>query len=347
VNASARARIAVVGAGLIGRRHVEAALAEPTVELVGIVDPAEEAREVASRAQVPWFATMPQLFDRARPDGVIVATPNQMHLAHGLEAIAGGVATLIEKPIADSVAAARELVASAEARGVALAVGHHRRHNPLIGEAKAIIAAGRLGRIVTVHGSFWLMKPDDYFAPAWRRSPGAGPILVNLIHDVDLLRHLVGDVVEVQAMHSNAVRGHPVEETAVVLLRFANGALGTLSASDTVVAPWSWEQTAGENPAYPQTEQGCYQIGGTHGALSVPTLELWTNVAQRGWWEPFNVERRHLVKVDPLANQMRQFARVARGNEAPLVPGREGLATLEVIEAIKRAAESGQPVRLA
>ena len=73
---------------------------------------------------------------------------------------------------------------------------------------------------------------------------------MNLIHDMDLLRHLCGEVTSVQAFESNAARGIR-EDSAVILLRFANGALGTVTVSDTIVAPWSWElTTGGENPAY-------------------------------------------------------------------------------------------------
>jgi predicted dehydrogenase len=146
-----------------------------------------------------------------------------------------------------------------------LLVGHHRRYNSMIQKAKTIIDSGRLGRIVAVHGAFWAMKPDDYFDVAWRREKGAGPILINLIHDVDLFRFLCGEIIAVQAMESNAVRGNPVEDTAAILLRFANGAIGSLTVSDSIVAPWSWELTTGENPAYPRQDQFCYLIGGTHG----------------------------------------------------------------------------------
>ena len=125
------------------------------------------------------------------------------------------------------------------------------------------------------------MKPDDYFDIAWRRQEGAGPVLLNLIHDVDLFGYLCGDVVSVQAQSSNVVRGHAVEETAVILLQFASGALGTINVSDSVVAPWSWELTTGENPVYPQQDQFCYHIGGTDGALTVPQLEVWSNPEKR------------------------------------------------------------------
>jgi predicted dehydrogenase len=224
---------------------------------------------------------------------------------------------------------------------VPLLVGHHRRHNPLIRKAKEIIDSGRLGRVLTLHASFWLMKPDDYFDVAWRREQGAGPVFLNLIHDVDLLRHLCGEIVSVQAQDSNAVRGNAVEETAVILLRFASGALGTVTVSDSVVAPWSWELTTGENPAYPQQDQSCYQVGGTHGSLAIPQLELWSNRDTRGWWQPLVRERVPFTPADPLAAQIRHFCAVIRGNAKPMVSGRDGLNSLRVIEAVKESARTG------
>ena len=180
----------------------------------------------------------------------------------------------------------------------------------------------------------------------WRRQSGAGPVFLNLIHDVDMLRYLVGEVEAVQALESNATRGNRVEETAVALLKFANGALGTMSVSDTIVAPWSWEQTTGENPVYAHTDQACYYIGGTHGSLTVPKLEAWTNPDKRSWWEQLRAERIYAAAEDPLRLQIRNFARVIRGTERPLVSGREGLNTLKVIEAVKVSARDGQQVRI-
>ena len=191
-------RLAVVGAGLIGQRHARLIVAGADAALSAIVDPTDAARDFAAGIGAPWFASVADMLAVDRPDGLIVATPNQLHLDHGLQAVEAGLPALIEKPIADSVAAADQLVAAAEKAGVPLLIGHHRRHNPLIAQAKAKIDAGDLGRLVAVHGMFWLYKPDDYFDVEWRRKPGAGPVYINLIHDIDLLRHLIGEVASVQ-----------------------------------------------------------------------------------------------------------------------------------------------------
>ena len=217
-------KLAVMGAGLIGRRHAEHIAAQRCARLTAIIDPSPIGKEVAEGLGARCFASLSELVAKEPPDGIIIATPNQLHLEHGLEAVAAGIPAIVEKPIADNVAAASKLVDAAEHAGVPLLVGHHRRYNPMIRKAKEIIESGRLGRVLALHGCFWVSKPDDYFEVAWRRERGAGPVFLNLIHDIDLFRYLCGDIVSVQALESNVVRGHAVEQSAVILLEFANGA---------------------------------------------------------------------------------------------------------------------------
>ncbi len=337
-------RIAIVGAGLIGRRHANLIREGDDAVLSAIVDPTDTARDFAAEAGAPWFASVADMLTADHPDGLIIATPNQLHLDHGLQAVEAGLPALIEKPIADSVAAAEKLVSAAEAAKIPLLIGHHRRHNPLIADAKARIVSGELGTLVAVHGMFWLYKPDDYFDGEWRRKPGAGPVYINLIHDIDLMRHLVGEVTSVRAIQSSAARGHEVEDTAAALLTFENGALGTVTVSDSIVGPWSWEQTSGENPAYPETDQHCYLIGGTKGSLSLPNGEVWGQDEPRSWWLDFQRSGPAARSdEDPLARQIAHFCDVIRGRAQPLVSGREGLQTLRVIEALKQSAETGEP----
>ncbi|PST26226.1 gfo/Idh/MocA family oxidoreductase [Mesorhizobium plurifarium] len=341
-----RVKLAVLGAGLIGRRHIQHVLAEPSAQLSAVVDPTPVGETIAKEAGVKWFTSFADMIAADRPDGIIVATPNQAHVQNGLEAVGAGIPALIEKPIADDVLSGEKLIAAAEAKGIPLLTGHHRRHNPVMQKAKEIVESGKLGRVLVVNAMFWLFKPDDYFDISWRRERGAGPVFLNLIHDVDNLRYLFGDVAAVQARESNAVRGNAVEETAVILIEFKNGVLGTATVSDSVVAPWSWEMTTGENPAYPRTEQSCYMIGGTHGALAVPSLEVWRNPGKRSWWEPFDQTRIEVDDEDPLVLQIRQFCKVILGDEPPLVSGREGLETLRVVDAVKRSAAMGERIEL-
>ena len=339
-------RIAVVGAGLIGRQHVLRTTNEPRAELTAIVDPMPEARELAAALATRWFPDLESMLRSHRPDGVIIATPNQMHVANGLACVAAGVPMLLEKPVADDVASGWELVRAAEDARVPILVGHHRRHSPAIRSAREIVGSGRLGRLTTVNALCWFLKPEGYFDVAWRRAPGAGPVLINLIHVIDDLRTICGQVSAVFALESNAARGFAVEDSAAVLLRFANGALGTISISDAVAAPWSWELTSGENKAYPQTGEFCYLLGGTEGSLTVPCLDLWRYPGAQSWWAPIARERCMAPEQDPLVLQLRHFCEVVRGEVQPVIDGREAMQTLEVTLAVKEAASTGRVVSL-
>src|SRR5258706_680872 len=113
----AKLNIAVAGAGLMGRTHIGLIQASAECRLSGIVDPAPGAAEIARAAGVAVYPTLPALFAAEQPDGVIVATPNQLHVRNGLECIEAGIAALIEKPIADSVGEGVRLADAAERAG--------------------------------------------------------------------------------------------------------------------------------------------------------------------------------------------------------------------------------------
>jgi len=332
-------KLGLVGAGLIGRQHIDAIQMVPDVDLVSVYDPKPDLA-----LDVPWAADYARVL--ADCDGVILAVPNDLHAPLALQALEAGVPVLVEKPLAASVADGQAMVSASEASGTPLLVGHHRRHNPLVQAAKAKVDAGDLGQITTVHGQCWLPKPDAYFETAWRKGPGAGPLFINLIHDVDLLMHLCGPVAQVHTVTSNAVRGAEVEETAVSLLQFASGALGTMNLSYATVAPWSWEITAGENPAYPKTDESCYWIGGTKGSLALPGMTLWHQSDGPDWWAPMHATRSPAPTHNVLAAQIRHFAEVTKGQAQPLVTGADGLRALAVIEAMQASAKSGAPVSI-
>ncbi|HZQ63488.1 MAG TPA: Gfo/Idh/MocA family oxidoreductase [Casimicrobiaceae bacterium] len=342
-----KVRIAVAGAGMIGRRHIEEIRKSPSATLSAIVDVSAAASELARDLHVPLYGSLAELLQRDRPDGIVLATPNALHVGQGLQCVAAGLPTLVEKPIAHTYAEGVRLTEAAERAGVKLLVGHHRIHSPILHKATEIVRSGVLGNIVGVLGSAVFYKPDSegYFdgANAWRREPGGGPILLNMIHEIGNLRAMVGEIVAVQAFSSNATRGFAVEDTVAINLRFANGALGAFLLSDTAACPKSWEQTSQENKAYASYDEDAYTIMGTRGSLGVPTMRLayYERDADRSWFKPFATRRHELERADPLANQIEQFVSVIRGGAQPLVSARDGLQNLRVTEAIVEAARSG------
>jgi predicted dehydrogenase len=346
--------IAVAGAGLIGLRHIEEIRKSRCATLAAVVDVSPKAAGVARDCGVPLYGSLAQLFAAGRPDGVILATPNQLHVEQGLACVAAGVPALIEKPVAATLAEGVRLCEAAERAGARVLVGHHRRHSPILHKAVEIVRSGVLGTIVGVMGSAVFYKPDaeGYYdgANAWRRAPGGGPILINMIHEIGNLRAMVGEIVAVQAFASNATRGFEVEDTVAISLRFANGALGSFLLSDTGASPKSWEQTSQENKAYPTyDDEDAYTLVGTHGSLGVPTMRLryYEKEAERSWYKPFATRTETVARTDPLASQIEHFAAVIRGEAEPLVTCRDGLTNLRVTEAIAEAARTGRIVATA
>lgn len=211
--------------------------------------------------------------------------------------------------------------------------------------------SGVLGPLVGVIGSAVFCKPDSegyYDGPnAWRRAPGGGPILINMIHEIGNLRAMVCEIAAVQTFASNATRGLEVEDTAAINLRFENGALGTFLLSDTAAAPRNWEQTSQENKAYATyPDEDAYTIIGAFGSLGVPTTRLryYQRAEDRSWFNPFTTQVEPLERADPLAFQIEHFAAVIRGDKAPLVTCRDGLQNLRVTDAIAEAARTGAVV---
>ncbi len=342
-----KVRIAVAGAGLIGQRHAEEIAKSDVAVLASFVDPFAAAQEVADQYGVPRYDSLAELFATDRPDGVILATPNQLHVEGGLECIAAGMPVIVEKPLGDSAEGARRLVEAAAEAGVPLLTGHHRNYSAVMAKARELVSSGVLGRLVGVVGQATFYKPDDYYdvGGGWRRKPGGGPILLNLTHEVNNLMALCGDIVSVQATTSNATRGFEVEDTAAIVLEFASGALGTFMLSDTAASPRSWEQTSGENKSYASyPDEDCYHLFGTKGSLSIPTMRLKTYPGKQSWWSPTDDATIELTVEDPLANQVVHFAAVIKGEATPICSGQDGLNTLLVCDAVVKAASTGERV---
>jgi len=341
-------QIAVVGAGAIGRAHIDRIRQSADCALTAIVDPAARAGEVALELGVPHHRDLDALLAGRKPDGAIIASPNHLHVGQGLAFIAAGVPCLIEKPVAHDVASGERLCTAAETSGVPVLVGHHRLHSPIIAEARKVIAGGALGTIVAVMGSVLFYKPDAYFDEGpWRRERGGGPILINMIHEIASLRALCGEIAAVQAFTSNETRKHAVEDTAAVSLRFASGALGTVLLSDTAASSLSWEQASREDPAFAHDpgKDNCV-VAGTAGSLHIPSLRLRTFAGERSWRTPLDERVLAAERADPLQRQLAHFCDVVRGAAMPLVTARDALQNLRVVEAIAEAARSGRAMRI-
>jgi predicted dehydrogenase len=348
-------RIGIAGLGTIGKSHLGVLQNTASADAVAVADPSPEARDFARRYNVASYSGYREMIDREKLDGVIVAAPNAEHVPIGVACIERGIVPLIEKPIAETVEAAHRLCDAAEAKNVPVLVGHHRRYNAAAQRARKAIQDGLIGRPTIATVMYTWLKPDSYFNLEWRRKAGGGPILINLIHEIDLIRFVFGEIETVQAISSNAVRGFEVEDTAAVLLQFCSGALGTISLSDTAATPYSWDFVSGEFDLSRGTTEtlkrqpaNSHVFAGTKGSITLPGLDYFNyqGRSEPGWLSELAQQKLDAPFANPYRAQLEHFARVVSRQEPPLVSARDATRTLEATLAVKRAAESGQAIHI-
>jgi len=344
-------KIAVVGVGLIGPRHAETVVASSKALLAAIVDPMPAGKALATRLEVPYYQSVEELLNSVdKPDGAIICTPNHTHVPIGLELVRAGVNILVEKPISIDIESGRDLVRSAAETGVQLLVGHHRRFNSYMLAAKSVVVSGRLGDLVAVNGIWSTYKPLEYFDPPaeWRRTKTGGVILINMIHEIDLMHYLLGPITRVYAEPIPSRRGFDADEGAAITLRFKSGAVGSFLLSDNTPSPYNFEAGTGENPLIPKTGKDFYRIMGSTATLSVPDMSIWSyeSSAAKSWHSAMNVEQINVNAKTPFESQLAHFVEVIKGAEEPSCSGADGLAALIVCNALKESLETGEPVMI-
>ena len=217
-----KVRIAVAGAGVIGLRHIEETVASPNCELSAIVDPGPKAAEVAQKYGVPLYRSLAECFAKDKPEGIVLATPNQMHVEQGLECIKAGVPCLVEKPIG-AHAGGRQAPGRGGGEGESQApdgTPPSAQPDPAQGGRDREVGRARAAR--RRDGQRRVLQAGSRATSIRRTSgagePGGGPILINMIHEVGNLRALMGEIVAVQAFASNATRKFEVEDTVAINL---------------------------------------------------------------------------------------------------------------------------------
>ena len=347
-----RVRLGMIGMGLIGTAHVKTLAKVEECDLIAISDTDERHRDVATGLGVSFYRDYTEMIAKEKLQGVIIATPNHLHAPMGIACAQRGLHLFVEKPIASTVSEADRLIEAAKQNRVHILVGHQRRFNALVEKAREIVRGGELGKLVGATITWALLKPPEYFEGSftWRKNKGGGPILINLIHEIDNLRYICGEIREVFAVTSNKVRKFSVEDTASVTFRFENGAVGTAFVSDCAPSLSAYEATTGENPLIYHDFGNCYHFYGTNASLLFPQMKklFYSDPAKLGWHYPITEQGLKVIQEDdPYVKEFRHFSKVIRGEETPRISGEDGRKTLEVTLAIQKSGETGQPVHLA
>ncbi len=342
-------KIAIIGAGVMGKKHAQTIEKHPHAEMVAVCDPFSD--QMAHEFNVPNFKDLEELLTKQKIDGVVIANPNRFHVSTAIQCMQHGVVCLLEKPLALNTQEALQLIEAQKKLNVPILVGHHRRHNKIIQQAKKIIDEGTIGKINTFNALWSVYKPDTYFDIEWHRKSGAGVLAINLVHDLDLMRYLNGEIESVQAMTTNKNRQLEVEDTISILVRFENGALGTLLASDAAVSPWGWDQNTEENKTSfaASPDQNCYFISGSEGALSVPNLEYWnypTNSVKSWSAQLMKSKVEPNKEEDVYISQLSHFMEVIDGNAEPISSPKDAIKNIQLLECIELAANEQRTVFL-
>ncbi|OLT12031.1 dehydrogenase [Actinomadura sp. CNU-125] len=330
-------RAGLVGLGVMGRNHARVLAGTDGVELVGVVDPAGRPGTVP--AEVPLLGSLDELVALG-VDYAVVACPTALHEEVGLRLAEAGVGALIEKPLADSVDAARRLVTAFESRGLVAGVGHIERYNPALQSMRARLEAGELGEVFQV-----VTRRQGPFP---HRISDVGVVKDLATHDIDLTAWVTGqDYVSISA-HTVARSGRPHEDMVA--------AVGRLSAGSMVNHLVNWLSPLKERTTVVTGERGCF-VADTLTA----DLTFHANGELRNEWEALRAFRgvsqgdmiRYAIpKPEPLRVEHERFRDAVlagtdgTGGAGEIVTLRQALRTVEVSAAVLESAGTGETVSL-
>lgn len=322
--------LGLIGLGWWGKTLADAAERSGSARVVSCFARTPETREAfAAERNCTAAASLDELLADPAVAGVVIATSHSSHLPLIEQAAGAGKPIFVEKPLTLTVAEGRRAVEAAEAAGVPLQVGHQRRRSAANRAIKRMIDAGDIGPIQAAESNQSVPNALKMPPQAWRRIPEESPLggMTSLgVHKIDTMHYLVGPMRRVFTFTKNTMDEPPIDEATVIAIEFESGALGTLITSFVV-------------PVISRIS--IYGAGGTAHNEADGT-KLFTQTIDGG---PVRTEV-ELTPIDPLADQMAEFARVVRGETMPETGGREGLAVVSAMEAMIKSAELGRPVEV-
>jgi predicted dehydrogenase len=322
-------RVCVIGMGPIGNRHARLYKEDPLAELVGVCDIIKErADQAAARLGVPAFYDAQKMLETLRPDLCSITTSGVEnggdHYLPTMQALEAGCHVLGEKPISNEIARGEEMVAKAREKGVCYATNLNHRFTPAARLAKKWLNEGRLGHLLFINMSMWIMNPNE--SSPYYQIKALHP------HTVDIMRYFCGDVEAVQcfATHSPARK---IWTTAHFSMRFKNGVVGGLTGSYEIERGHPMERC---------------EVAGTGGRFVIDDMYREATLFPAG-----NLEK--IVYTNPVFGGFRDFEdtfadrihvfldEVCRGVPPEQIDGRaaEGLAAQKVLQAAIDSLETG------
>lgn len=344
-------RVGIIGAGRISDAHAEGYLR--LSDRVSIVAVASARLDHARSRAHQWGATysfdsIDDLLTGCETDAVDICLPHHLHLEAVRKACAHGKHILLEKPMARSLDEADELLATVKTSGVRFMVAHNHVFNPIVQKAKEVIRKGLIGRVHLAKASSfgWFFFLDDDFRKSYERT-GGGILIDTGLHLIYILQYLLGDIESVTTVQGRLVRREmEAEDTAILALRFAVGALGEITVSYASKVP-DWEK------GFPAGWEQSVNILGTEGALSLSLTkdslryyseaEMPSTLRPLSGWTAININNAYASSFHA---EVKHFVESIANSTEPEVGGEEGRKVLEVIGGAYRSARESRTIYL-
>ena len=354
-------RFGILGCGVIGPHHAKAIAGLQSAELVAVADVVPElAEKLAEEYGCSHYASLQEMLSSVDLDAVCLCTPSGTHAEGAIAALEAGKHVVIEKPVDVTLEAADRLIEVQRATGGRAAVVSQHRFDAATRAVHAALARGEFGRLTSGSADVrWWRSQGYYDSGGWRGTwelDGGGVLINQAIHSIDLLQWLMGEVVEVTAYTGLIAHERiEVEDTAVAILRFADGALGTIVAT-TAAYPGLTTRIAvhgDRGSAIIDDDELTYfhaateeQEGGAHGAGGGD------NQAEEVTQRYGETESGSGAGADPSSlsmahrDQIQDFVEAVRDGREPLVNLEEGRRPLAIIRGIYESSRIGGPVRI-
>jgi UDP-N-acetyl-2-amino-2-deoxyglucuronate dehydrogenase len=329
-------KFAIIGCGRIAQRHAEHIHKRGT--LVAVCDTVQQkANKLAMEyGAKPYYSITEMLSKEREIDVVSVCSPNGLHAAHAMEALKAGCHVLCEKPMSLTSSESGEMIKLAEQVNKRLFAIKQNRFNPPVAAVKKVIEEGRLGKIYSLQLTCFWNRNADYYHNSWKgtKALDGGTLYTQFSHFVDLLYWMIGDVKETKAYMSNYAHEGIIEfeDTGVVILRFANGAIGTINYTVN-----SYEKNM-EGSLTIFGEKGTVKIGGQYlNELEYQNIEGYKIENLPEGNKPNNYGN----YVGSMSNHDKVYdnlIEVLQNNASITTSSFEGLKTVEIIEKIYNSA---------
>ncbi|MFC5653311.1 Gfo/Idh/MocA family protein [Paenibacillus solisilvae] len=336
-------RFAIVGAGVIAPFHAKAIVQHPDAELVAVSDiEVAKAKKLGELYAIPHiYSDYEQMLKRDDIDVVSVTVPSGLHREVTIAAAQAGKHVLCEKPLEITSNKMTQMIEACKQNGVKLGCVFQRRVMPTSILAKKAIMEGKLGKLVL--GDAYLKyyrSPEYYRSAGWRGTwelDGGGALMNQGVHGIDLIQWLTGDVSSVFAYSAPLLREIEVEDTAVVVLKYKNGAFGVIQGTTSVYpAQETRFELHGEKGSIIFGDSGFKQWKFIDSEEEMPQVEAMVNSSS----DPAKIASDgHYILVDDMIKAIRE-------DRDPLISGEEARKSVDLILAIYESSRTGKEVVL-